>query len=278
MSPLRRQMIQLMERENYSPHTIDAYVQIVNHFARHFGECPSLLGDQQIAEYLHFKTKTDPKSKATCQLIYSGLRFFYIRVLDKEWNEKKIKRPRSVQRLPEILSRSEVKAVIEAANNRKHRMMFMLLYSAGLRIGELVNLKAKDIDSKRMLIRIEQGKGNKDRYTMLSPLVLNELRLYWLQFRPKEWLFAGMKADNPIQTRSVLLAFHQSRKRAGITKSVVLHSLRHSFATHMLEDGVAISTIQALLGHADIRTTSLYLHVQGEYLRTLTNPLDQLMT
>lgn len=275
MSKLRKKMVAQMERANYSTSTINSYVYAVQCLALHYGACPSTLSDEQIGEYLNSLWERK-YSWSTINAYYSGIKWLYEQVLDRPWNQRLLPRPRREKRLPQILSQEEVKRLLEATKNLKHKTALMVMYSAGLRIGEVVRLRVGDIDSDRMLIRIEQAKGKKDRYTLLSPIALQMLRQYWKRYRPAKWLFEGMDRSNHWSIRSLQQVFKRSAQKAGIRKSVSSHSLRHSFATHLLEQGVDTLTIKELLGHSQLQTTARYLHVQKSRLNSLENPLDQL--
>ena len=275
MSKLRQQMITLMERENYSAHTIKSYVHAVIGISRHYHRCPSTLSDEEIGQYLSY-TRRRGCSWSTVNAIYNGIKWFHTRVLDQPWNHRQLPRPKKEKRLPQVLSRAEVKRLIEAVDNLKHQTALMVMYSAGLRSGEVVRLKPSDIDSDRMLIRIEQGKGKKDRYTLLSASVLIQLRKYWKQYRPNDWLFEGANRKEHWSISSLRHVFNRAVKKAEIHKSVSSHVLRHSFATHLLEQGVDVLTIKELLGHNQFRTTAIYLHVQKANLSKVANPIDQL--
>lgn len=277
MSELRKQMIHLMEGQNYAASTIKCYVYWVQELARYHGCCPSQLSDEQIGHFLKY-IRDQGKSWSTVNAGYSGIKWFYVRVLARAWNQHQLARPRRQKRLPEILSKEEVGRLLKSVSNLKHRTALMVMYSGGLRIGEVVKLKIKDIDSDRMLIRIEQAKGKKDRYTVLSAVTLVSLRAYWRAYRPiGPWLFEGMDKQTHWSVRSLQEVFRRAVKRAGIQKAVSSHSLRHSFATHLLEQGVDTLTIKELLGHSQLQTTAQYLHVRKSRLSSLANPLDSLL-
>ena len=269
-------MISRMERENYSASTIKCYVHSVKDLAVYYNCCPSKLGDEQIGDYLkHLRDRGCCCS--TVNGFFGGIKWFYTRILEREWNHRQLPRPRREKRLPEVLSKAEVKRLLEAIINLKHQTALMVMYSGGLRIGEVVKLGVKDIDSDRMLIRVEQGKGKKDRYTLLSPHALAMLRQYWKKYRPSgEWLFESMDETTHWSISSAQKVFKRAVIKAGIIKKVSSHVLRHSFATHLLEQGVDILTIKELLGHSQLQTTAKYLHVRKSRLSHLENPLDSL--
>lgn len=265
-----------MELGNYAQSTIESYVYAVQQLALSYGCCPSELSDSQIGAYLG-SVRQRGCSWSTVNTCYSGIKWFYTRVLKQEWNHRQLPRPRREKRLPEILSREEVKRLLEAIPNLKHQTAIMVMYSGGLRIGEVVKLKVKDIDSDRMLIRIEQAKGKKDRYTLLSPRTLIWLRRYWKYYRPiGQWLFEGADRSGHWSISSLRHVFNRAVIKAGIHKQVSSHILRHSFATHLLEQGVDTLTIKELLGHSQLQTTAKYLHVRKSRLSSLDNPLDSL--
>lgn len=275
MSKLREQMVAQLARANYSESTIRSYVYTVQCLALHYGQCPSALSDEQVGGFLA-KLREQGLSWSTVNAYFSGIKWFYTQVLDRPWSQRLLPRPRREKRLPEILSPAEVRGLIEATDNLKHKTALMVMYSGGLRIGEVVKLRVRDIDSGRMLIRVEQGKGKKDRYTLLSPVALLMLRQYWKRYRPGPWLFESWDRSTHWSIRSLQQVFKRSARRAGIRKAVSSHSLRHSFATHLLEQGVDTLTIKELLGHSQLQTTAQYLHVRQSRLGSLDNPLDRL--
>lgn len=265
-----------MELGNYSESTIKLYVHAVAQLSLHHHLCPSKLSDEQIASYLgHIRSRG--QSWSSVNSYYSGIKWFYTHVLERSWNQRQLPRPRREKKLPEVLSKEEVKRLIESVINLKHRTALMVMYSGGLRIGEVVKLQVKDIDSDRMLIRVEQAKGKKDRYTILSPVALRSLRSYWKHYRPiGKWLFEGADRSEHWSISSLRRVFNRALKKARIDKQVSSHILRHSFATHLLEQGVDILTIKSLLGHNQLQTTSKYLHIGKSRLNALENPLDSL--
>lgn len=273
MSELRRKMKADLELKGYSSKTLSAYIKRVEGFANYFGKSPDDLGEGEIKEYLHHLI-TLQRSDSCVNGVYSALKFLYKVTLQKDWSNLKIPRTKMRKRLPEVLATSEIKALLHATTNLKHRTILMTLYAAGLRVSEVANLKVNDIDSKRMLIRVRQGKGNKDRYTILSEVNLSLLRTYWKEYRPKTWLFPGVVANKSITTRTIQKVFQTSKEKAKITKNVSVHSLRHSFATHLLESGTDIYHIQRLMGHSSTKTTSMYIHLKQENLLKIKSPID----
>lgn len=260
----------------YSPRTVRAYsVQI-----RLFLEvCPrpfSRLGMQDVHRHLLHLLNDRHRAGSTVNQALYALKFLYTQVLRKPWDQVGLRCHRRPRKLPVVLTRPEIKAVLDAASNLKHRAMFMTAYSSGLRIGELTHLRIGDIDSQSMQIHVRDGKGCKDRVVMLSPSLLETLRLYWKRYRPRGWLFPGQEPRRPINPDSVRVALARTAQRAGLTKHITPHTLRHTFATHLLEQGTNLRYIQELLGHASIRTTMVYLKVAPESLTQVESPLDTL--
>jgi site-specific recombinase XerD len=274
-------MLEDLQRRNYSQDTIRSYIHTVEDFARHFNCRPDRLGFRHIREYqaeLFEKRKLSPGSVA---VRLAALRFFYCKTLKKSWSIAETPYPKKDHRLPAILSQEEVARLIQSASTSFHRTLLMTLYATGARNAELTRLKFSDVDSKRMVIHIQGGKGRKDRDVMLSPKLLEELREHWhrLPRKPRVWLFPGNHdhcADHPIDTKTVWHACQQAAKRAGIQKGVHPHTLRHCFATHLLEDGADLRTIQILLGHNDLKETARYLHLSQRHLHAVSSPLDSL--
>lgn len=274
MSKLREEMKKDMDLKAFSEKTKSSYLRHVEMFAKYFGKSPELLGDKEIKDYLHYLMVGKKISRSYCSQAYSGLKFFYETTLKRDWKSYRIPRSKSEKKLPSVLSREEVKRIINVTKNPKHRTILMTIYSSGLRVSEAACLKTKDIDSGRLQIFVRGGKGQKDRYTILSSKNLEQLRDYWKLYHPKTWLFPGSTCDKPITTRSIQSFFDKAVIKAGITKDVSVHTLRHSFATHLLESGVDIYHIQKLLGHASISTTSVYIHVCSEDTLNIKSPLD----
>ncbi len=274
MSKLREEMKMNLELAGYSSKTQKAYVMHVKLFAKHFNKSPDLLGDKEIREYLHYLITVRNLSRSYITSAYSALKFFYETTLNREWNLKKIPRVKREKKLPAILSMDEVKKIFDVTTNLKHKAILMTAYSSGLRVSEVANLKLYDIDSFNMQIFVRLGKGNKDRYTLLSDANLDILREYFLVYKPKIWLFEGQNKNNPITSRSLQRIFKDAKVKAGINKDASFHTLRHSFATHLLEAGTDINYIQKLLGHTDIKTTSIYLHLRKVNVLKVISPLD----
>ena len=276
MTYFRQRMLEELQRRNYSPQTMRAYIHHVAAFARHFHLSPNQLDAEHIRQYQLFLINEKKLAWSTYNQIVSALRFFYVKVLNREFILQDIPFSREPQRLPEILSQDEVTKILRAATRLKTRAEFMTIYSAGLRISEVACLRTNDIDTARMTISIRLGKGQIDRVVMLSPVLLDTLRQYWQLKKPKQWLFPGKWPDKPVTSNSLRQSFQKAVRRAGVTKKVSPHSLRHSFATHLLESGTDIRTIQLLLGHRSLKPTSRYLRVSQQQVRKTVSPLDNL--
>lgn len=281
MTHLRKMMLEELQRRNYSQHTTRCYIRTVEDFARRFNRSPDRLGLHHIREYqaeLFQKRKLSPNS---VRRDLAALRFFYTKTLKKAWSIAETPYPKKVFHLPSILSQQEVARLIDAASTPYHRILLMTLYATGVRNAELTHLKVSDIDSQRMVIHIQGGKGRRDRDVMLSPKLLQELREHWrrLPRKPSVWLFPGNRhhsSDQPIDTKTVWYACQKAAKRAGIKKQVHPHTIRHCFATHLLEAGADLRTIQILLGHRDLKETTIYLHLSERHLQATASPLDSL--
>ena len=279
MTELRQKMIRAMDLKNLSHHTQRTYLTAVKGIAKHYRQSPDEITPKMIEDYLLYlkhEKKTAPNS---CGSVLSGIRFFHKHVMGKElttdFGVRKIPR-----KLPEVLTMEDVWKLITSINNLKHRLILMTAYSAGLRASEVLNLKPKHIDSKTMLIKVK-GKGQKERYTLLSNRLLVELRSYYRKYRPKSYLFPSSfkkKKDQPLSYETIREVYEKARKKAGIKRGAGIHTLRHSFATHLLEAGYDIRKIQVLMGHARLSTTIIYLHVSRETLSKVPSPLDLIDT
>jgi site-specific recombinase XerD len=269
-------MIEDMEMRNFAPKTIHIYVDVVARFARYFGKSPDRLGTEEVRRYLLHLVQDKKVAWATYKQALAALRYLYRWVLHGPEIVQDIRCPRPERRLPVILSFDEVQRFFAAIPLFKQRMILMTAYAAGLRIAEVVRLQVTDIDSQRMVIRVQQSKRNKDRYTLLSPVLLQMLRHYWVAARPGLYLFPGRALDRPMSVSVVQRACKVAQVRAGIEKTVTPHTLRHSFATHLLEAGTDIRVIQSLLGHASPRTTALYTQVSTKLIGQTKSPLDAL--
>ncbi len=280
MTDLRKRMLEELQRRNYSPTTIRYYLRVVENFARYFGKRPDRLTQDQIREYQVFLLQERKLQASTVGLHIAALRFFFVKTLRRPYLQLDLPSPKRPKRLPTVLSQEEVARLIESANNLLDYAMLMTLYATGVRRAELSRLKVEDIDSQRMIVHIRQGKGNRDRDVPLTPKLLKTLREYWQWMKPKTYLFPGMvnnwRADKPLTPKCVWLAVQDAAKRASITKRVSPHTLRHSFATHLLENGTDLRTIQMLMGHADLRATSVYLHLSRRHLQAVINPAEAL--
>jgi site-specific recombinase XerD len=277
MSELRNKMIIDMELRGFSLKTIKNYTNHVSNFAKFYNKSPELLDEKEIRDYLHYCITEKKLSEGTVNYINASLKFFYTKTLNKQWNIDNLARVKERRRLPVVLSPQEIKAIFDATQHIKYKAIFMTIYSAGLRISEACNLKITDIDSKNMQIFIRQGKGKKDRYSILSKSNLQILREYWKIYKPKEYLFSGRYRTDAISARSVQKVLVESLKNAKISKNATVHTLRHSFATHLLDTGTDICYIQRLLGHTRITTTTIYLHLRRMDLLNIKSPLDILV-
>ncbi len=261
MSMLRTKMVDVMQLCGLSRGTQGIYVNAVAQLARFYGRSPDQITPEEVQGYLVHLMKEERYSHSMHNCIVSGLRFFYRRVLQRPDVELWIPRRRTPQRLPEVLSFEELQQLFAAARTSKQRALLMTTYAAGLRVSEVTHLQVGDIDSTRMVIRIRQGKGAKDRYTILTQALLLELRAYWKEERPRTWLFPSTDPEVPMSRGAAGRLYSQAKKRAGITKSGGIHSLRHCFATQLIESGVPTQTVQVLLGHSSARSTARYVHV-----------------
>ena len=274
MGKLRDQMEMDMKLRRFSPKTIACYLACMKGVAKHFRKSPAELGDEEIRAYLYYLMEVRKVSQSVLVQTYSALKFFFEKTLQKQWNAIRIPRCKQRRKLPGVLTREEVESILSATKNLKHRAILMTIYGAGLRIGEVTRLKVSDIDSGRMLIRVNEGKGLKDRYTLLGERNLEMLRGYWKVYRPLEWLFPGRNASSPVSISAIQRMFKTSLERAGIKKRASVHTLRHCFATHLLESGTDLYYIQRLLGHKSPGTTSVYLHITGREIGKIKSPID----
>jgi site-specific recombinase XerD len=266
-------MLQDMQMRNLSPHTLEAYVRAVARLAAFYKTSPDRLDLEQVRNFLvHLVGQR--VSFSLFNQIRCALVFFYRVTLGRDWDFDRIACQKQPKRLPVVLSQAEMAQFFAAVGRLKYRALFMAVYACGLRVSEVVALRASDIDSQRMVLRVCQGKGQKDRYVMLSPKLLEVLRDYYRVYRPTASLFFGQDKGRPLHRRTVLVTCQRIARRAGLTKRVTVHTLRHSFATHLLEAGVDLRTIQALLGHRSLRTTALYTFVSPERVAATPSPLD----
>ncbi len=277
MTSLRQRMIEDMQIRNLSVHTRTSYVQQVSLFARHFNKSPELLGPEQIRAYQVYLTNEKKLATGSILIAISALRFLYRVTLKRNWSlEEVIPAPKKPQKLPVVLSPEEVTQFLDCVTSRKHRAILTTCYAAGLRISEAVALTPPAIDSKRMVLRVEQGKGRKDRYVMLSPKLLEILRTWWRVEKPKDWLFSGDMPGRHITRFAVECECQKAHRISKIPKPITPHSLRHAFAVHLLEQGTDVRTIQLLLGHRSLTTTAKYLRIATSKVCSTSSPLDLL--
>ena len=278
MKPLRQKMINEMKLRRFAPSTQEAYVSSVAGLAKYYKQSPDLLDKEKIQTYLLHLMEERHFAWSTCNVIVSGIRFFFTQTFGIDSMRLGIPPMKTEKKLPEILSSEEIERLFKCASSPKNRVLLMTTYGAGLRVSEVVNLKLSDIDSSRMTIRVRQGKGNKDRYTILSSRLLTELRGYYRQHKPPLWLFYGSYTGRQLSIGTAQTLYYAAKERAGITKEGGIHTLRHCFATHLLEAGVDLRTIQTLMGHASIMTTMNYLRVTSKKLAAIRSPLDLIET
>ena len=276
ISPLRQRMIDDMIVRNFAPNTMNLYLKQVSYFAQYFGRSPEQLGAEEIRNYQIYLAKERRLSNSSRTVAASALRFLYIVTLKQDRAIEMIPTPKAEHHLPVILSPEEVLRLLEAAPSFTHRVIFSTMYGTGVRVNEALHLRASHIDSQRLMIRIEQGKGNKDRYVQLSPRLLELLRAYWRKERPREWLFPGQDPHQPLSREAVGQAVTRASQRAGLTKETSPHSLRHAYAVHLLEAGTDLRRIQLLLGHSSLSTTARYLCLTSNTVCATTSPLDLL--
>lgn len=277
MTKLRQRMLEDLRVRKYSPRTLQRYTECVAAFAKHFNKSPDELGPEQIRTYQIYLVDKKKCSWTMLNQTVCALRFLYTTTLSKDWVIKHIPYAKGEKKLPVVLSQSEISRLLRQINNVKHLAIVQAGYSGGLRISEIARLCVADIDSDRMVINVRQGKGKKDRMVPLSPVLLSVLRQYWLIERPRKFMFPGKMPGCPISTSTISAIVHKATRAAGIKKRVSTHTLRHTFATHHLEAGTDLRTLQMLMGHSCLRTTSHYLHVSTEKLCSTKTPLDFLI-
>jgi len=278
MTPLRQRMLDDMRLRNFSPCTQKAYLMAVQMFARHFGRSPEKISHEEIRQYLIHLIHERKVAWSTYNIARCGLKFLYEVTLGQQGMLQGLPCPKEPKRLPVVLTFDEVARFFDACDNQKYRTLFICAYAGGLRVSEVAHLRVQDIDSQRMLIHIRQGKGWRDRYVPLSPHLLETLRTYWRRFQPAEWLFPGHPKSRPITMGSVMRYCRWMSQASGLNKRVTIHALRHSYATHLLEAGTDLRTIQLLLGHRNLKTTAIYTHVSSQRLAATPSPLDLLIS
>ncbi len=280
MTRLRKIMLEELQRRNYSAITTRNYLRVVADFAKYFGKSPDKRGPNELRTYQAYLLQDRKLTPGTVVNQVAALRFFFVKTLKRHQFRDFLPYPQDRRRLPTVLSREEVSRLINAAGTLFRRTLLMTLYGTGMRRAELAHLKVGDIDSQRMIIRVVAGKGGKDRDLPLTPALLEILREYWRWRKAKLYLFptrtCRRKLDQPISDKTVWIACSEAARRAGISKRITPHTLRHSWATHLLEAGTDLRTIQVLLGHGDLETTAQYLHLSQRHLHAVTNPLDSL--
>lgn len=276
MSPLRKQMDEDMVVRGLAQRTRESYLYAVTGLAKYYGKRPDALSEAEVQNYLLYLIQEKKAAWSSCNVACQGLKFFYRTTLKRREAQFCIPSARQPQKLPHILSREEIARLIDLTTNLKHRTILMTIYGTGVRLSEACHLRVGDIDSDRMTVRVEQGKGAKDRYTQLTPILLDQLRLYWRAYRPKRWLFTNLDGTQSISDGTVQKVFERAKARAGITKDCGVHGLRHAFAPHLLEAGTDLPRIQRLLGHGYISTTMRYLHLAQKHMSGTAAPLDLL--
>jgi integrase/recombinase XerD len=277
MGQLRNRMEQDLILRRLSPATRRNYLLYCRKFAAHYGRSPEELGEAEIREYLLHLMQVEQVSHSTYRQILAALKFLYTVTLGRRWEVERIPFPRHRRNsFPEVLRRDQLLALFRALRRLKYRALLMTCYAAGLRISEACQLRVEDIDSRRMVLRVRYAKGSKQRYTVLAPRLLELLREYWKRERPPEWLFPGQGKSGHICADTVRQVFRRAREEAGLGKWCTPHTLRHSFATHLLEQGTELVVIQALLGHSTIKTTCTYTHVRTDHIGQVHSPMDVL--
>ncbi len=276
MDALREQMRKDLQLRGITDRTQKKYLREVGIMAEYFDKPIEELGEKEVKDYLVHMMETRKLSRGTYKCYVAGIKFLYKTTLNREEVVEKIKYPKAKKTLPVVLDLAEIRTMLSVMENLKHRALLTITYSAGLRVSEVIKLKVTDIDSKRMMVRVQQGKGRKDRYSILSQNALELLRQYWRQYRPKDWLFEGQKDGTHMCYTSIRNIFTEAKQRAGIRKPASVHTLRHSFATHLIEAGTSLHHVQLLLGHRSPTTTTVYLHVSKTNLAQVTSPLDSI--
>jgi integrase/recombinase XerD len=276
MTPLRQKMINDMKLRRFSPETIKLYVYAVKDLAKYYRKSPDLINEEEAHGYLLYLQEERKLEWGSCNCMAAGLNFFYKTTLKEENIKFKIPKRKQTRKLPTIFSRPELIKLFDATDSLRNRMILTTAYSAGLRVSEVVSLKPEHIESGRKLIRVEQGKGNKDRYTLLSGKLLKDLKVYWKRYHPKEYLFYPTgNPHKPLTKNMAWKIFNKAKQKAGLKRGKGIHSLRHSFATHLLEDGVDLYSIKTFLGHNSISTTMIYLRLTANGIKKIKSPFDR---
>lgn len=266
MTPLRQQMIGAMRQRGFSARTHDSYLRAVRDLARYYRRSPDQVAVDELQTYFNYLAQERDLAPASCRLYLNGVRFLYLQVLKWPSFDVQLIVPKRPQRIPELLTRQEVHGIFQACANPKHRMLLETTYGCGLRVSELMALKVRDIDGERGLLRIEQGKGAKDRLVIISPALLKRLRQYWSVYRPQTWLFPRQHRPNQhLSVKTAQTVFTRAKRRSGVTKVGGIHSLRHAYATHQLEHGLPVHELQRLLGHNSLQSTVRYVHWVPDY-------------
>jgi integrase/recombinase XerD len=277
MTPLRKRMLEELQLRNYAEFTIERYLDAVRSFAKVFHKSPDQLGPEQIREYLLYLVRERKSAPSTVQVHRAALRFLYVKTLNQPWFDERVARTRKRCQLPTVLSAGEITRILDQTRNLKHWTIIATFYATGLRLNELRKLKVADIDSRRMVIHVREAKGGRPRDIGLSRLLLDRLKMYWRWRKPLNWLFpSDMRPDQPMERKTIRVACNLAGRRAGIDRPVSPHVFRHSCATHMLESGADLRTIQVLLGHANIETTARYLSVSTARMQAAPSPFDTL--
>jgi integrase len=265
MTPLRAKMIAAMQMHGFSPRTHESYLAAVQGLAKHTRRSPDTLSPQELQAYFLSLVIERRLAPASVRLAYNGLRFLYLQVLDWPALDLEVTLPKKPQKIPPLLTRQEVARILDACTEARYRTMLTLCYGCGLRLSELLAVRVSDIDGERALLRVEQGKGAKDRLVPISPTLLEHLRRYWRLFRPAGWLFPGQTRGQSVSATAVQKTFKQAKAAAGVTKDGGIHGLRHAFATHQLEAGLPVHRLQRLMGHGHLHSTLRYIHWVPRY-------------
>ncbi|MDI6915468.1 MAG: tyrosine-type recombinase/integrase [Desulfitobacteriaceae bacterium] len=268
-----QQMKSEMELRGLSPQTLQHYLTHVRLLEKYFDKPAYQLSSDELKEYLYYRIKSG-LSYSSINISCNAFKLFFNQVLKHNWSDNVIIRPKRPKKLPCVLSKDEILSIIDHVDNLKHKVILLTTYSSGLRISETLNLRVSDIDSNRMLLKVNHGKGNKDRLTILSHENLRMLRAYWKLYRPTDLLFPGFIKDKPLVAANIQRIFQTAKREASISKPATVHTLRHSFATHLLESNTDLSTVQMLLGHSNISTTSHYIHLSTKHIASVRSPLD----